>query len=305
MTYDVLVYGPLFYDFIFTDLPSMPELGTEIFAGNFQMAIGGSAIVAVGLHRLGAKVGLIADLGNDPLSLVARGLLDDLGIDLTFIREHPQPLTQLTVALSFAHDRAFITRFEKPPNPADLAQILKEYPSKHVHLGSFLAVFDHPDACQIAHAAGATISMDPGWDEDILHDPRLLNMIPQLDFFLPSRSELCFIMKEEDTEKAINKAASQMDTGYVVMKNGAKGAVVRGHNLSIDVAPLSVTPVDTTGAGDAFDAGFIYAHTQGYSIQKSMEYGAVCGALTTTVVGGTTGTPTLEEVQKWLSKLQS
>ena len=61
MKYDVLIYGPLFCDLIFTGLPAMPVLGTELFAEDLTIAIGGSAIVAAGLHRLGARVGLIAD----------------------------------------------------------------------------------------------------------------------------------------------------------------------------------------------------------------------------------------------------
>lgn len=298
--YDVIVYGPLFCDLIFTDLPEMPSLGTEIFAGGFTVTVGGSAIVAAGLQKLGAKVGLVADLGNDALSRVVAQVLDDLNIDRTLVRQHPHPLTQLTVALSFPDDRAFITRCEKPDKPADLAAILEQYPTRHVHMGSFLSVFDVPDACQIAHAAGATISMDPGWDEAALRDPRLHHMMTELDYFLPSRSELCFMMDEDDDEKALDKAVAQMEHGSIIMTNGAEGAVARGATLRELVAPIKVNPIDTTGAGDAFDAGFLYALTQDYTIQDCMRYGAICGALTTTVIGGATGTPTLEDVQKWL-----
>ena len=124
MTYDILVYGPLFCDLIFTDLPDMPTLGTELFAGDFTVTVGGSAIVAAGLQKLGANVGFIADLGNDPVSGLARQVLDDMNIDRALIREHPHPLPQVTVALSFPEDRAFITRFERPKQPHDLAAIL-------------------------------------------------------------------------------------------------------------------------------------------------------------------------------------
>ncbi|MGJ3237564.1 MAG: carbohydrate kinase family protein [Anaerolineae bacterium] len=300
MTYDVLVHGPLFCDLIFTDLPDMPQAGTEIFAGQFTIAIGGSAIVAVGLQKLGAKVGLIADIGNDPLSHLTANLLDDLHIDRTLIREHPHALTQLTVALSFPQDRAFITRFEKPEAPANLADILHDYPTRHLHMSSFLSVFDAPDACRIAHEAGTTISMDPGWDETALRDPRLHHMMTELDYFMPSRSELCFMMDEVNYEQALEKALGQMKQGAIVMKNGAEGAIARGNNLYEFASPMPVTPVDTTGAGDAFDAGFLYALTQDYDMQTCLRYGAICGALTTTVIGGATGTPSLEEVQKWL-----
>ena len=300
MSYDVLVYGPLFCDLIFTDLPSMPESGTEIFAGNFTITIGGSAIVAAGLQKLGAKVGLIADIGNDPMSRLVAGLLDEFEIDRTLVREHPQQLTQLTVALSFPDDRAFVTRFEKPEKPANLERILKAYPTRHLHMCSFLSVFDAPDACHIAHEAGTTISMDPGWDETALRDSRLHHMLTELDYFMPSRSELCFMMDETDYDKALDKALGQMKQGSVIMKNGAEGALAHGNNLREYAPPLSVTPVDTTGAGDAFDAGFLYALTQDYDMKTCLRYGAVCGALTTTVIGGATGTPTLAEVKKWL-----
>jgi sugar/nucleoside kinase (ribokinase family) len=305
MTYDVLVYGPLFCDLIFTDLPEMPRLGREIFAKNFTIAVGGSAIVAAGLHRLGAKVGLIADLGSDPMSQLAAQLLDDIGLDSRLIRQHDHPLPQITAALSFPQDRAFVTCFEKPAEPVDLAPILRDHPAQHLHIGSFLGAFDVLDVPAIAHAAGMTISLDPGWDEAALRDPRLHQMMTELDFFLPSRSELCYMLDETDTESALDKAVQAIRQGKIIMKNGVEGAVARGKNLAEVVPALPVTPVDTTGAGDAFDAGFIYGLLQDYSLHDCLRYGAVCGALTTTVVGGATGTPPLEEVQKWLSKLQS
>lgn len=300
MSYDVLVYGPLFCDLIFTDLPRIPQPGTEVFAGNFTITIGGSAIVAAGLQKLGAKVGLIADIGNDPMSRQIASLLDDLNIDRTLVREHPHPLTQLTVALSFPEDRAFITRFEKPKTPANLKSILHDYPARHIHICGFLGAFDAPDACQIAHDAGTTISMDPGWDETALRDPLLHNMIRELDYFMPSRSELCLMLDEPDYEKALEKVHKQMKHGSIIMKNGAEGALAYGDNLREIAAPLLVTPIDTTGAGDAFDAGFLYALTKDYDMTTCLRYGAICGALTTTVIGGATGTPTLDEVQKWL-----
>jgi sugar/nucleoside kinase (ribokinase family) len=298
--YDVIVYGPLFCDLIFTDLPEMPTLGTEIFAGDFTLTIGGSAIVAAGLQKLGVKVGLAADLGNDTLSRLMGQILDDLNIDQTLIRKHPYPLTQLTVALSFPEDRSFITRLQRPENPAQLSDILAAHPARHVHLGSFLALFDAPDACQVAHQMGTTVSLDPGWDEDALHDPRLLSVLPELDYFLPSQSELSYMMNTTDTVQALEKASKYLTHGTIVMKDGANGAWARSRILNEHAPSIDVKPVDTTGAGDAFDAGFLYGITQGHTINESMRYGAICGALTITNIGGATGTPTLDEVKKWL-----
>lgn len=305
MTYDILVYGPLFCDLIFTELPAMPELGTEIYAGDFTVAVGGSAIVAAALHRLGVRVGLIADLGTDPMSQLARSLLDDIGVDRRLMREHNFPLPQITVALSFPQDRAFITRFERPAAPLDLAAVLRAHPARHLHVSSFLAVFETPDAAQIAHRAGMTVSMDPGWDEAALRDPRLSSMIADLDVFLPSRNELCWIAKQDDPERALRQVQATMRQGAVIMKDGKQGAVGCAGSELARVGALSVTPTDTTGAGDAFDAGYLYAYLQEMPLDLCMRYGSVCGGLATTAAGGAAAVPTLQEAEKWLSRLPS
>jgi len=307
MSYDVLVYGPIFCDLIFTDLPGMPELGKELFAGDLTLALGGSAIVATGLHRLGARVGLLADLGDDPFSRVVGQMMKDMELDCSLIRRHPHPLPQLTVALSFPKDRAFITRFKQPETPPDLAAVLRANPAKHLHVCSYLAALETPDACQIAHAAGATISMDPGWDEQALRDPRLGAMIADLDIFLPSRSELCHIAQNQDANQAVCQILETMPHGLIVMKNGREGAESFSHHAHecIQIPAIPVTPIDTTGAGDAFDAGFLSAFVNGHPLKNCMQIGTVCGGLTTTVKGGSTATPTTQEIKKWLSKLPS
>ena len=302
MQFDALVYGPIFCDLIFTDLPGMPVKGTEIYAENLTIAIGGSAIVAAGLHRLGAKVGLIADLGNDPMSRLTAQLLADLGISLELMRQHEHPLPQLTVALSFPEDRAFVTRFQRPETPIDLAPILQKNSAKHIHICSFLAAFDAPDAPELAHSAGMTISMDPGWDEDALRDPRLMKMAQEVDYFMPGRSELCFMLDEPDADKAMAHAEQLMPNGTVIMKDGANGAYAKSRTQQAHVPAFPVTPIDTTGAGDSFDAGFIYGLINGNDLKTNMTYGAVCGALATTAIGGASGTPTIQEVETWLAK---
>lgn len=303
MSYDVIVYGPLFCDLIFTDLPGMPELGKEIFAQDFTVAIGGSAIVAGALHRLGARVGLIAELGNDPISALARNLIDGIGFDRALIREHPNPLPQITMALSFPHDRAFVTRFQRPDRPPDLAAILHDHPARHLHISSFLAAMETPDAPQITHDAGMTVSFDPGWDEDALRTSEVNELIKQVDLFLPSKSELLHISGKANFEGALAAVSSTMQDGIIIMKDGSAGSRAYSSTLSEHVPALPVTPIDTTGAGDAFDAGFLHAYVQGEPLKACMQYGNVCGALATTAAGGATATPVSSEVEEWLSRL--
>lgn len=307
MTYDILVYGPIFCDLIFTDLPGMPALGTEIFAGDLTASVGGSAIVAAVLHNLGVRVGLIAELGSDPFSDVLRRLLDELGLDRSLIREHPHPLPQVTAALSFAHDRAFVTRFQRPAAPPDLAAILYAHPAKHLHVCSFLAALETPDACAIAHAAGMTVSMDPGWDEAALRDPRLAAMIADLDLFMPSEMELCHIAGARDVTTAVAQTHASMRRGALVLKQGAAGATAypRDGQPPVHTPALAVQAIDTTGAGDAFDAGFLSRYVQGAPLEACMRAGVVCGGIAVTAPGITRVLPNFKGMEAWFAKLPS
>lgn len=306
MTYDVLVYGPIFCDLIFTDIPKLPALGEEIFAGDFVLTIGGSAIVATGLHRLGASVGLIADVGNDPLSVVARGILENLGLDCTLIRQHNHPLPQVTVALSFPRDRAFVTCFRQPQDVVDLAALLRAHAAKHLHVCSLLTALQTPNVCQMAHAAGLTISFDPGWDADALHDARLSEIIADVDLFMPNEKELCHLARVDDVETAVARTLAMMRRGKIILKQGAAGATAYAKNSApVRVPALPITPVDTTGAGDAFDAGFLRELVRGATLEECMRMGVVCGGLATTARGGIRALPTVTEANAWLAKLPS
>ncbi len=298
---DVLVYGPVFCDLIFTELPQFPVLGKEIFAGDLSVSVGGSAIVTLALKRLGLKVNLIADLGNDPISQLIANLLSDLGIDQRLIRRHPHALKQVTTVLSYPEDRAFITRFEEPGEAVDLTAIIQAYPAKHLHICSFLTALENPKAVDIAHEHRLSVSMDPGWDDKALLQTEFHAMIPKLDFFMPSESEICYMFQTNDLEEALERTAKHLKHGTVVLKRGARGALALNQQKYKKVATYDVTPVDTTGAGDAFDAGFIYGHLKGEKLERCLRYGAICGALTTTAPG-ITAIPHLKEVEAWLSK---
>jgi sugar/nucleoside kinase (ribokinase family) len=98
-----------------------------------------------------------------------------------------------------------------------------------------------------------------------------------------------------------------MHGGLIVMKDGAHGAEAftpesRG---GLRVPAIPVTPVDTTGAGDAFDAGYLYAYVNGLPLDVCMQYGSICGGLATTAPGGATASPSIGEVEKWLTKSRS
>ncbi len=299
--YDVLVVGRIFCDLIFTDLPDIPKTGQEVFAGQLDVAAGGSFITAAALHRLGLRVGLVADLGNDFFSQIVASLIETEGLDAALIRHHPQPLFQVTVALSFPQDRAFVTKLDPPPNRPNISDLLARHSASHVHISSLGAGFAYPNLPHLAHDSGLTVSLDCGWEAANLQAPHTRALIKSVDVFLPSAAEACALTGCQQPEEALHRLADDVPT--VVVKQGGDGVIAKTGNQTEQFPALPVTPVDTTGAGDAFDAGFIYAFIKNLSLRDCLRYGAICGGLTTTAPGGATAAPSLKEVQSWLSKL--
>ena len=305
--FDVLVYGPIFCDLIFTGLESLPVLGHEIFSKDFTLTIGGSAIVSHGLNRLGARVGLIADIGNDPISNLIWEILEDLKIDRTLIRKHAIPLRKLTLALSYPNDRAFVTYVDRINEPQNFTEIFKQTSAQHLHLCSLLTILDNSNVIQQAHASGLSVSMDPGWEESALAAPEFLKIIKELDIFLPNESEVCQIAGRDQPDRAAEFVFSQMLDGLLVVKQGAKGAVAYSKHSpqGYRTPALPVDPVDTTGAGDSFDAGFLFANLKNQDLKTCMKTGTICGSLSTNRIGGIAGFPTRKEVDNWLQKSPS
>ncbi|HEU5016150.1 MAG TPA: PfkB family carbohydrate kinase, partial [Roseiflexaceae bacterium] len=81
---------------------------------------------------------------------------------------------------------------------------------------------------------------------------------------------------------------------------GAEGAVARRGSTTVRAAGPTVQVVDTTGAGDTFDAGFIYGFMNGWELERALQFACVCGALSTRAAGGTTAQPTLDEALEQL-----
>ena len=116
----------------------------------------------------------------------------------------------------------------------------------------------------------------------------------------------CHIAGDADATQAAAQVLAIMRGGTLVVKQGAAGATAFAANQPPIHAPaLPVTPADTTGAGDAFDAGFLNQYIQGSDLAGGMRFGAICGALSTTAPGGIGALPTVTEVESWLAKLRS
>jgi sugar/nucleoside kinase (ribokinase family) len=266
-----------------------------------EFAIGGSgAIVAAGAARLGLRVALIALVGADALGSIQLAALRDRGVDLGGVVVSAAASTGLSVILSRGEDRAILTKLgaigELRAESVDL-DLLRG--ARHVHLSSyFLQVGLHDGLAALlrgAREAGAAISLDTNWDPTGGWDGGLGSLLPLVDCLLPNGEEARWIAGERSLAAAADELASRVST--VAIKLGADGGMARSGPESVDRPAPPTEVVDTTGAGDSFDAGFIAARLRGLDLARCLELAVACGSLSARV-RGLDGQPTFDEAEQ-------
>jgi sugar/nucleoside kinase (ribokinase family) len=303
--YDLLVIGELNVDLILSGGDLRPRFGqAEQLVNDATLALGSSsAIMACGASKLGLKVAFAGEVGSDEFGTFVLRELEARCLSLRGVRTDPNGKTGVTVHLSLPHDRSMLT-FTGTMATFSGANISQELikQARHVHMSSYFlqpgvqpylpAIFD------AAHRSGATTSIDTGWDPSEKWESGLSEVLRHVDIFLPNDREAMAIARAGTCEQAAEKLAATVP--LVVIKRGALGALARqaGQNYAVPVYP--VTPVETTGAGDNFNAGFLYARLSGLPLEDCLRWGAACGALATLQPGGLDGQRPAAEVKAWM-----
>lgn len=292
----ILIAGELNADLVMSGLPTLPILGRELVGDDFQIVMGSSsAITAARLSQLGADVDFVGIVGNDNLGEFVMAELSNFGVGTSHITSVTER-TGVTIALTYAEDRALLTF---PGTIATYAgdpitsTLLANY--AHIHVGSFfLQTALQPNLARIfklAHENGLTTSLDVGWDplEQWSKNPYLYPTLEHVDFFIPNQDETAAIMGASKPSADLAKKVG----GILMVKRGKDGAIAyNNHGEVASVSSLQVEVIDTTGAGDAFNAGFIDAHVNnGLPLEKSMIFAAACGAQAVMNVGGASNAP--------------
>lgn len=297
--YDILVFGDYFLDLIFTGLPRFPALGQEVFARDFDMLPGGAYNAAVAMHRLGLRVGWAADFGDDDFSrfVLARAAAE--GLDDTFFVRHRGPLRRITVSASYPQDRAFITYMDPDPAVPAAMRALATAGARAVYLAGIYhgKLFDA--GLLLARSKGMKVVMDGNSDDAVtLRVAGVYKAIASVDLFIPNADEARRLTGETDLATAIRVLA---DLGpLVAVKDGANGAYAWADDRIIHAPAIPVTPLDTTGAGDCFNAGFVKAWLAGLPLMDCLRWGNIVGGLSTTMRGGTGRVVTTTEVAQYL-----
>jgi sugar/nucleoside kinase (ribokinase family) len=301
----ILVIGEINLDLVFKGCHGLPMPGKEVLADDFIMTPGSSSMIcAMGLARLGNQVTFHGKLGADAWGTYCLDALRGAGIDVSSLQQDAALRTGVTVSLSTPQDRALVT-FAGAIAALRADEISDELLAKadHLHISSYYLQKALRPGCRElfarAHAAGLSTSLDPGFDPEQQWDSALLDTLQEVDLFLPNELELQAITARED----VSTALLALDNGRTrtVVKRGRLGcAVLNGVEL-LEVPAYAVEAVDSTGAGDSFDAGFLHAWLRGLSLHECMRWGSACGSLSTRAIGGTTRQANALEVQTLLA----
>jgi sugar/nucleoside kinase (ribokinase family) len=284
---DLVTAGETFDDFVFHGLARLPKPGEEIKTDSFARSPGGGAIItAVAAARLGLRCGVIASLSRE-----AARLLRAEGIRVINVRRPEEP-SAISIAMSTTTDRAFVTfNGMHATLPGRLRAALPRVRARHVHLALF------PGACRPWIATirslarrGVGVSWDFGWNPQLCADRSFAPLARTVDDLFLNRDEAIVYAGVATLVDAL--AHWRRSPNRVIVKLGARGAcVVGGEGREIRRAAPRVRVLDTTGAGDAFNGGFLAATLRGAGVADAVTLGNRIGALSTRRPGGLAGLP--------------
>jgi sugar/nucleoside kinase (ribokinase family) len=304
--FDLVVVGELNLDLILRG-DVAPAFGqTEKLVDEMSLTIGSSsAICACGAARLGLRTAFSGVVGNDDFGQLLQRELAHHGVNANGVVVVPTLKTGLSVILSRGTDRAILTysgsirslRFDH----LDLSLLRR---ARHLHLGSYFLLdglrADIPRLFRLAHEAGLTTSLDTNFDPIENWNGGLKQVLACTDIFFPNETEGHAITGQREPEAIVAALAALGPT--VALKLGAAGGLARRGGELVQAPALPVLVADTTGAGDSFDAGFLYGHLRGWPLEHCLQLACACGSLSVRALGGTAGQPTLTEALSQFSE---
>jgi sugar/nucleoside kinase (ribokinase family) len=298
----VLVVGEINVDLILQGAHALPTPGKEVLVDDVVLTLGSaSAICAMGLARLGTPVAFLGKVGTDPWGEFCLDVMRGASIDVSRVMAEAKIKTGVTVSVTSPRDRALVSylgsiralRAEDVPDDAFRG-------FDHLHVSSyFLQEGLRPGIRGLfarAHAAGLTTSLDPGFDPSERWDPDIVATLAETDLFFPNEVEVAAIARRPDVADALRRLENGRTR--VIAKLGAQGCLTLEDGRLLAVPAFRIDPVDTTGAGDSFDAGFLHAWLRGMPLLDSLRWAAACGSLSTRGLGGTSRQADAAEVER-------
>lgn len=270
-----------------------------------KISFGGDALnEAIVLSRLGKNVQWLSKLGDDDAGRRILNYAAENGVDISRVKIQSGLETAVTVVLIDAKgERRFLT------NPrSSLRKLAAEDILPHVddmaQIVSFASMFISPlldvpameKLFRRIKASGRTLAVDmkPAKDATTLDD--LSGVLASVDYFFPNEFELATLTGETDVQKNI---AALLESGLTcaVVKRGEKGCIIATKSAQIEIPAYRVENViDTTGAGDCFAAGFLWALSEGWELEDCGRFACAAASCSVEEVGAVAGVTSLEKV---------
>lgn len=306
--FDVLAIGELNPDLVLSGLQAeCPRLGTEQEFGAYLLTLGSStAITCLLMQRLGLTTAMSAYVGDDEYGRFCRAALDVEQVGVELVRTHSLLATGLTVCLPYPADRMLLTcKGTMVLNPADIIDTTRLRQARHIHVGSFFLQDGlRPHVAKLFKSArelGLTTSLDTGWDpQEYWLSDDLREALGHTSYLFPNAFEFEKLAGTRDLGQGVARLL-HIGVGAIVLKRGPDGAVHVDANGLTSHAGFTASPVDTTGAGDAFNAGYLARMLQNAPVTQRLMFGNACGALTVAAVGGTNGVKSAEQVRAFIA----
>ena len=300
----ILIAGELNPDLILRGYKSFPTPGKEVLVKDLELTIGSSsAICAVGLARLGDSVRFVGNVGQDLYGDYCLDILRREGIDASLVKRRADLKTGLTVSVTCPGDRALIT-YQGAIASLTAQDIPREAFTgcSHFHVSAYYLQDQLRSGLKAlfhaAHQAGMTTSLDTGWDPTERWGEELIDILTEVDVFLPNEAEIQAITRCQGVLSGL--ANLQNGRTLVVAKLGAEGCITTWHGRTIRQPAFPVEVVDTTGAGDSFVAGFLHAWLRHEGLESCLRFASACGALSTRGIGGTSAQPSCSEAESFI-----
>ena len=305
---DVVAVGELNPDLILGGMSGPPRLGQEILAEHCAFTLGSStALCAANLAALGLSVGIVGKVGEDAFGEFVVRCLNQRGIDTSRVIRDAAVRTGITVSLAYPEDRAMLT-FAGAMAHLAAEEVDREYlaSARHLHVSSLFLQRDLQPGCadllRQMKARGLTTSLDPAWDPAETWDAGIENLYGLLDILFLNRVEVVALENDPDWRGAAGRLAKRVPV--LVVKGGPDGASVIQSGRWEEHPGFRAEAVDPTGAGDAFNAGFLFGYLAGWPWVTCLTWGNACGAMTVTQAGGSGAFATRADVERFIRRRQ-
>lgn len=283
-------------DLVLREMSGLPAPTFPATARAVSANPGGMANIAVALSRLGVPVALASGVGDDRTGDQLREMLEAEGVVPP--PQRPGTRTDLSLSMPFDGDRALVSFQGTAPSYAPA-------PDDPYWHGVDAVCFDvgcgiDPRVAALA-PRGVALFGDTGWEEDRFCLDNCLRALPSLTAFLPNEMEALALTGTSGVEDAAAALAALVP--IVVIKRGARGAIARRGNEVARVEAPPAVAIDTTGAGDILNAGFMFGWQAELSLEQSLRLGCLAATVSVTRPGSSLSAPTWRDLAQFVAAL--